>query len=272
MLCNIYTKQRTPELTRMGINSDSPLFFVNLPPDLITALKKNHVENVFEVYLVQEDPYLKTLSDKWMNGGVILPEIKIFEKIVQGPVRTIEKTIEVIKEVEVEVEVIKEVIKEVYINTAEPIKGNILTEESKVEEIKEDVNIDNSDEEGFLIDTKVAFDDWMTKISKMDKSVNEEVKEVLTEETKKEVPVIKAKSEVEDDEELILPDIVEAIEASYDEEPILLTNFEVAEDKTEEIKKKPKKSRKKKTVEPEVEFIVELSEREKEIYQAEGME
>ena len=152
MLCNVYIKESSSELRRIGISSSTPVFFVNLSQQVITKLKGMEVKGDLEIYLVQEDPYLKDLSNKWMNGGVQLPEIRIVERIVQAPPTIIEKTVEV----PYEVEVIKEVIREV----------EVIKEVEVIREVQAPILVESAsevDEEGILIDTKVAFEDWKVK-------------------------------------------------------------------------------------------------------------
>jgi hypothetical protein len=64
MLCNIYLKESNQELRRLGITSSSPVFFINLSQQVINRLKDMEKKDVLELYLVQEDPYLKDLSNK----------------------------------------------------------------------------------------------------------------------------------------------------------------------------------------------------------------
>jgi hypothetical protein len=64
MLCNIYIKESTQELRNIGIRSSSPIFFVDVSQQTIMKIKTLQVKNALEIYLVQDDPYLKDLSNK----------------------------------------------------------------------------------------------------------------------------------------------------------------------------------------------------------------
>jgi hypothetical protein len=249
MLCNIYIKESTQELRNIGIRSSSPIFFVDVSQQTIMKIKTLQVKNALEIYLVQDDPYLKDLSNKWMNGGVQLPEVRIVEKQIQLPPKIIERIVEVpvevIKEVEVVKEVIKEVIREVYI-------------ESKRSDAKEP-------EEGYLIDTKIAFNDFVSK-SKNSKSQ-------------------KNQQENKNNDILPLPDVVtDPLLDQDDTMPILLEVDNIIEERPEEstapsekentdksVKSQVKKTRKKKeqTKEPLTEFTVSLTEEELQKYKDE---
>jgi len=166
MLCNIYIKESTLELRNMGIKSSTPIFFINVSQPSMIKLKEMEVPNKLEIYMVQDDPYLKDLSSKWLNGGVQLPEIRIVEKIIQSPPRIIEKTIEI------PVEVIREVIKEVEVVRAPKVIVESAPAKPEVPSAQSQANED----EGILIDTKIAFQDWKSKNIKPSKV--EAVKEV----------------------------------------------------------------------------------------------
>jgi hypothetical protein len=64
MYCNIYIKESTEELKKIGLKSSSPVFFVNVSPPTLAKLRGMAVKGILEIYPVPEDPYLKTLSDK----------------------------------------------------------------------------------------------------------------------------------------------------------------------------------------------------------------
>lgn len=95
MLCNIYVKKTHPVLMNLGIRTDTPLFFIDLPVQAYNTIKGLVQKDTLEIYTVAEDPYLKNLSRTWVSGGVVLPEIKIVEKIVELPPRIVEKIVEV---------------------------------------------------------------------------------------------------------------------------------------------------------------------------------
>jgi len=263
MLCNVYVKEANSELRRIGINSSTPVFFINLSQQVITKLKSMEVKGQLETYLVQEDPYLKDLSNKWINGGVQLPEIRIVEKIVQTPPTIIEKTIEipvevevireVIKEVVREVEVIKEVIKEVPAVINET--ATITDESVKVVEVEE-----QDEEEGFLIDTKVAFEDWKTKNVKPAK-IEEKLVSTYTDEEKMSDPFgLDLPKEVVDPlvEDTTMPILVseEDVSPKIVDEPVEIKM----------VKRGRKKKETTEAVEIPTEFIVELTAEEKELY------
>ena len=47
MLCNVYTKDANQELKRLGINSSTPVFFVNLSQHVYNRIKEMEVPKVF---------------------------------------------------------------------------------------------------------------------------------------------------------------------------------------------------------------------------------
>lgn len=262
MLCNIYVKEPNQKLMSLGINSSSPIFFVNLPDSTISALKASVVKDEMEVYLIQEDPYLKNLSNMWINGGVQLPEIKIVERIVHAPAKVVEKTLEVEVIKEVEVEVIKEVIKEVIVYRDAPVLNESKEELPVLETVdtpKKEV-VEEDEDEGILIDTKVAFEDWKSKNVKP-KTIVDKLDEALD--------VID--EEEEDSDTLDIPEVVEDPLEEDTSMPILLVVDE--EPETVDVVVKPKRGRKKKVVEPVVEsFDVELTEEEIKEYETETEE
>lgn len=280
MLCNIYTKDTNQELKRLGIYSSTPVFFVNLSQHVYGRIKEMEIPKVLEVYLIQEDPYLKNLSNTWVNGGVQLPEVKIVEveKIVQLPPKIIEKTIEV----PVEVEVIREVFRDVPV---EVIKEVEVVKEPEL--LNESAELSTDDDDSILIDTKVAFEDWKSKnktqkaeeVIYNEDSVNvftgepvvEVVEEVKTQEYVEENALlhtqlestldnnIDSKQEMEDS--FVVPEVVDSsIEESI--EPILL---EEQPDTVEEIP--VVKTRRGKEIQAVEEFTVELTEEELKEYE-----
>ncbi len=268
MLCNIYIKESSRELRNLSIDSSSPVFFINLSQHIFNRLKAMEKKNELEIYLVQDDPYLKDLSNKWVNGGVQLPEIRIVERIVESPPKIIEKTIEVPIEVEVikEVEVIREVIKEVEVFrdpvtiSEEPTKKDdapIVTEDAVNQQEPEVF------EDGILIDTKVAFEDWKSKNTKSQKQGD--TPESKFEEVEKVVEVV---NQVVD---LDLPkQVIDPLGEVDDTMPILLD--ETSEDDKGELSPdlvRPKKRgrKKKEPVEVIEEVVVELTEDELKQYQ-----
>lgn len=267
MLCNIYIKESTEQLKNIGIRSSSPVFFINVSDMTYNKLKSMEVKGTLEIHMVQNDPYLKDLSDKFINGGVQLPEIRIVERIVQAPPITIEKTIEVPVEVEVikEVEVIREVIKEVEVIREVPV----VTESTSVEVYEPLVT--KEDEEGILIDTKVAFEDWKSKNAKAP-VIKEEYVEGDTmphKHTHEQDVDIDFLPGVND---LVVPEVViNPLEEEDTTMPILVGEEEVVEPTPIEIepavKTTAKRSRKKKEVEElPVEFVVELTPDEEKKY------
>lgn len=288
MLCNVYTKDANQELKRLGINSSTPVFFVNLSQHVYNRIKEMEVPKVLEVYLVQEDPYFKNLSNTWLNGGVQLPEVKIVEveKIIQLPPKVIEKTIEV----PVEVEVIKEVFRDVPVEVIKEVE--VFKEVEVVKEpepITESAESSTDDDDSILIDTKVAFEDWKSK------NKTQKAEEVIYNEDSVSVnvftgePVVEVVEEVKTqeyiegdtishtypegalgtdidvlqgmDDILVVPDVVDSsVEESI--EPILL---EEQPDTVEEIP--VAKTRRKKEIQLVEEFTVELTEEELQDYE-----
>lgn len=230
MLCNIYNRVVTNNLNRIGIHSEGPYFFLDLPPQVINSLKEDFEEDVFEIYLIQDDPYLKQLSKNWINRNVVIPEVKIVERIVETPPRVVEKTIEVIKEIPVEVPV--EVIKEV------PVE---VIKEVFIEKEPEKVLVENEvpfDEDTVLIDTKIAFEAIL--------------------ESKKPKPKKKDKEEEPEEDLETEVSLEEAEEFPEPEKP------GDPEEKEEKPKSKPKKKEKYVEVlhEDEIEVTTELTEEE----------
>lgn len=155
MLCNVYIREQNQHLKALGINSESPLFFVNLNSQQIEQLKTISEPGEFEIYLINEDPYMRDLSNKWVNRGNVAPEVKIVERVVELPPKIIEKTIEVPVETIVEVEVVKEVVKNVFIN---PNTGEVMSE-TDVANIKAKANPIEADQWEGTSDDEVLEED-----------------------------------------------------------------------------------------------------------------
>lgn len=233
MLCNVYIREQNQHLKALGINSKSPLFFVNLNSQQIEQLKEISEPGEFEIYLINEDPYMRDLSNKWVNRGNVVPEVKVIEKVVELPPKVIEKTIEVPVETIVEVEVVKEVVKNVFIN---PYTGEVMSEtdvanlKAKANPIEADQWEGTSDDEVLEEDSTVGLDIDVLPGDDTELVVDE----VVTEESKDE--------EVEEEpKEEEAEDAVEEVEYTAEvEEALEEPKEEVKEEPKEEVTEEPK--------------------------------
>jgi hypothetical protein len=250
MLCNVYIREQNQHLKALGINSESPLFFVNLNSQQIEQLKTIAEPGEFEIYLINEDPYMRDLSNKWVNRGNVAPEVKVVERVVELPPRVIEKTIEVPVETIVEVEVVKEVVKNVFIN---PNTGEVMSEtdianiKAKANPIEEDQWEGTSDE---VVLEEVIYNEDSVSVNvftgepvvEVVEELVEETKEELVEETKEEVEPVDDFDEVPSEDEIIIDTKVSFEEWKKDPKNI------------KPKKKKAKQVKVEKDPEPELEF------------------
>ena len=289
MLCNVYIREQNQHLKALGINSESPLFFVNLNSQQIEQLKTIAEPGEFEIYLINEDPYMRDLSNKWVNRGNVVPEVKVVERVVELPPKVIEKTIEVPVETIVEVEVVKEVVKNVFIN---PNTGEVMSEtdvaniKAKANPIEEDQWEGTSDDE-VKEEPKEVKEDVKEESKEVKEDVKEEPKEVKEDvkeepkEVKEEVKEVKeepkeVKEEVKEEPKKVKEEPKEVKEVKeepkeevkpvddFDEVPsedeiIIDTKVSFEEWKKDPKNIKPKKKKAKKVTvekdpEPELEF------------------